>query len=101
MGPSQLCHILLLMNFIPVLLIVSLAFAAQPAPNSKLIISDCGDKTYLLHYTNVTATEFKRGKDVVITSEHELLTADVKSGTVHFNVLRNDVGAMCGRIMVR
>ena len=89
------------MAFIPVLLILSLTFAAQPAPNSQLIISDCGDKSYLLHYTNVTATEFKRGKDVIITSEHELLTADVKSGTVHFNVLRNDVGALWKGIMVR
>ena len=89
------------MVFIPVLLILSLTFAAQPAPNSQLIISDCGDKSYLLHYTNVTATEFKRGKDVIITSEHELLTADVISGTVHFNVLRNDVGALWGSIMAR
>lgn len=89
------------MAFIPVLLILSLTFAAQPAPNSQLIISDCGDKSYLLHYTNVTATEFKRGKDVIITSEHELLTADVKSGTIHFNVLRNDVGALWKGIMVR
>lgn len=88
------------MAFIPVLLILSLAFAVQPVPNSQLIISDCGDKSYLLHYTNVTATEFKRGKDVIITSEHELLTADVKSGTVHFNVLRNDVGALWKGIMV-
>ena len=74
------------------LFIVSLAFATQPVPNSQLIISDCGDKTYLLHYVNVTATEFKRGKDVIITSEKELLSADITSGTVKFNVLRNDVG---------
>lgn len=89
------------MSFIPILLVVSLALATQPAPNSQLIISDCGDKTYLLHYTNVTATEFKRGKEVIITSEPELLTADVKSGTVKFNVLRNDVGEAERRLRSR
>ena len=79
------------MTLIPFLLLLSIALSFESTSNAKLIISDCGDKSYLLHYKNITATELIRGKETFIKSEAELLTADVTSGNVLFECLRNNV----------
>ena len=79
------------MTLIPFLLLLSIALSFESTSNAKLIISDCGDKSYLLHYKNITATELIRGREAVIKSEPELLTADVTAGNVLFECLRNNV----------
>lgn len=74
-----------------ILFCVSICVCSQA--NSKLYISDCGDDSYLLHYKHVEASEFIRGKDVFINSEKVLLSANITSGTVTFDCLRNDVSS--------
>lgn len=73
------------------LVIVCFSIVVCTQANSKMKTTDCGDKSHLLHFINITASELVRGKDVTIDSEKELLTANITSGTVDFECLRDDV----------
>ena len=77
------------------ILLFCVVLCSEGKPNSKLIVSDCGDSSYLVHYTHVEASEFKRGKEVIVQSEKELLKANVTSGIVHLRCSRNAVVVEC------
>ena len=83
------------MQSLLLVLLFCVVLSSEENPNSKLIISDCGDSSYLLHYTHVEASEFKRGKEVIVQSEKELLKANVTSGIVHLQCSRNAVVVEC------
>lgn len=83
------------MQSLLLVLLFCVVLSSEEKPNSKLIVSDCGDASYLLHYTHVEASEFKRGKEVIVQSEKELLKANVTSGIVHLQCSRNAVVVEC------
>ena len=83
------------MQSLLLVLLFCVVLGSEEKPNSKLIVSDCGDSSYLLHYTHVEASEFKRGKEGSVQSEKELLKANVTSGIVHLQCSRNAVVVEC------
>lgn len=85
----QTLQIIMYRSFI--LVIVCFSIVATTEANSKVLVSDCGDRSHLLHFKRIAASDLIRGKDVTIDSEKELLTANITSGTVDFECLRDDV----------
>lgn len=82
------------MRFSLVLFVLLAVLADGVQAGSKLYMSDCGDSSYLLHYQNCKATDFERGKPVVVESEKELLKANITAGKVHLKCMRNSVDAV-------
>ena len=76
------------MRFSLALLVLIVVLADCVQAGSKLYMSDCGDSSYLLHYQNCKATDFERGKPVVVESEKELLKANITAGKVHAQFCR-------------
>ncbi|KAK8829053.1 hypothetical protein WA556_005610 [Blastocystis sp. ATCC 50177/Nand II] len=79
------------MRFSLVLFVLLAVLADGVQAGSKLYMSDCGDSSYLLHYQNCKATDFERGKPVVVESEKELLKANITTGKVHLKCMRNSM----------
>ena len=73
------------------LFVLILLLAQCKQRKGKLEYTDCGDDSYLLHFHHVYVSDLIRGRDVEIRSNEELLIANITSGNVELECLRNHV----------